>query len=620
MSFEEMVNVGGSEEVRALEYGDIEMTNESSDSERTEEGIGGSEMAEVKGEGVPATVLEVGGRNERWYDFEADIVSEVRKYESELGTRDSLGYLMETYEISSRVLIRPAGVEERACFAPRDHWMPMYAHYLAVGLWFPIPELLVGLLLNHSIGLIQLAPNAMRIIIGFLVYCRAKEAEKANQNKYSLNSDEEEEVGKLVREEGDIVNIMYLTSSDVIEAAKLYGPSSLSEAKMDKFLGAIGGVAVSKKPSKKSRTSTNELKRKGSKEPKALQKKKKVVEQGVRGDEVIEFVPRPPPIELDPKPTETEVGGAEVRTPGKRKGLIPPFSFQSSLFDVKNATGAKRFINATFPEVDKRQAKEEVLTYAGATVVKHALESASWMNALAQEFVKSVKERTILRGQCEQLQKEKDELEKKNKELQEMLDEMVPVVKQLEDEKDSLSTKLVFEERKRKTSKSEREAQEKEIKKMKEAMTELKKNVELLVHNATEEHIANFLKSGMFDEIVNLYRLPTAILTFTDCRKKVKSQYLEVDVTSITFDEQEEGAEENGESMSVDFRSKVKLRWDHDTQGRTIFPPHFDFKFVAVEEEVAEVEEEDQPAHLEVGHPSLPAEEEPPQPPLPTEE
>ncbi|GKV35767.1 hypothetical protein SLEP1_g43987 [Rubroshorea leprosula] len=312
MSSEEMLSVGGSEEVRALEYGDVDMTSESFDLERTEEGVGGSEMAGVQGEGVPVIVLEVGGRNERCYDFEADIVFEVKEYESELRTRDSLGYLRETYEISSRVLIKPVAMEERACSAPRDHWMLMYAHYLAAGCRFPIAELLMGLLLDYSIGLTQLAPNAMR---------------------------------------------------------------------------------------------------------------------------------------------------------------------------------------------------------------------------------------------CEQLQKEKDELEKKNKEMQETLDEVVPAVKQLQDEKDSLSTKLVFEERKRKISKNECNAQEKEIKKMKEAKVELKKNMELLVHNAIEKHIVEFLKSGKFDEKVNLYWLPTTILAFTDCRKKVKSQYPKVDVMSITFGEQEKGVKDNGESI-----------------------------------------------------------------------
>ncbi|GKV51703.1 hypothetical protein SLEP1_g58334 [Rubroshorea leprosula] len=473
-----------------------------------EEGVGRNEMTGVEGDSVPITVVKVEGGSERCYDVDADIVSEVRQYESEFETRDSLGYLVESYEISSRVLIRPAGVEERACSAPRDHWMPMYAHYLAAGLRFPIPELLVGLLLDYSIGLAQLAPNAMRweredAEVELLSSWKAK---KANQNKYSLNEDEEEEVGKLVREGGNLVNIMYLTSANCIEAAELYGPSALNE-----------GVAIPKKLRKKSKTSTKEaskvgagkelvpstttgvqevgprleLKRKGSEALEALQKKKKVMEQEVGGNEVLEFVPRPPPVELNLELRESEVEGAEVRAPGKGKVLVPPLSFQSNLFDAKNAIGARRFINATFPKVDKCQDKEEVLRYVGATVMRHALE------------------------------KEKNELEKKNKNMQEALDEVVPTVKQLEQEKDSLSTKLVFEERKRKISESEREAQEKEIKMMKEAVVELKKNVQLLVHMGWRSISAT--------------------------SRKVKVEYPKVDITKITFGKKEEGVKENSE-------------------------------------------------------------------------
>ncbi|GKV11323.1 hypothetical protein SLEP1_g22587 [Rubroshorea leprosula] len=287
-------------------------------------------MAGVEGDGVPITVLEVEVRNERCYDVDADIVFEVREYESKFGTKDSLGYLVETYEISSRVLVRLAGVKESACSAPRDHWMLMYAHYLATGLRFPIPELLGG---------------------------RGGEASEGR---------------------GDLVNIMYLTSLDCIKAAELYGLSALNEAEMDKFLSV-----------------------------------------------------------------------------------------------------------------------------------------------------------------CEQLQKEKDKLEKKNKEMQEALDEVV---------------------------------QEKEIRKMKEAMVELKKNVQLLVHNGMEEHITNFNNSILFDNI-------------------------------------------------------IKLRWDHDEEGHTDFPLNFDFEFVAVEEEEVEAEgaelEESQPplpveVHLvpsEEEQPPFSANQQPPQPP-----
>ncbi|GKU99755.1 hypothetical protein SLEP1_g12553 [Rubroshorea leprosula] len=538
MSSKETVSVVGSE-VMPLEYGGMDLESSPSSLERTVEGVGGGEVVGVGGDSVPITVVEVEGRRERCYDVDADIVEEVKQYESELGTRDSLGYLVESYEISSGVLIRPAGVKKRACSAPWDHWMSVYAYYFAVGLRFPILELL--------------------------------KAKRANQNKFSLNEDEEEEVGKLVREGGDLVNISYLTSAECIEAVELYGSSALSKAEMDKFLNAAGGVAIPKKPRKKSKTSTKqvdeegvgrevvpntsaeveeevprlELKRKGKEEGRALQKKKKVVEEEKRGSEVPQFVPQPPLVELDPKLRESEEGA-----------------------EAKNMTGARRFINSTFPEVDKCHAWDEALRYCGASVVKHVLE-------------------------------EKEELEKKNKEMQEVLDEVVPVVKRLEQERASLSTKLVFEESKRKISESEREAQEKEIRLMKEAYMELKKNVQLLVHNGIEEHIINFVNSSLFDSIVNLYRLPTAILAFIDCRKKLKAEYPEVDITKITFGEQEEGVEENGESMSVDFRPQIKLRWDHDADRRTIFPPIFDFEFVAVKEEGGEVEEDEMGARVE---------------------
>ncbi|GKU90197.1 hypothetical protein SLEP1_g4225 [Rubroshorea leprosula] len=407
-------------------------------------------------------------------------------------------------------------------------------------------------------------------------------AKRANQNKFSLNEDEEEQVGRLVRKGGgDLLNIVDFTSAQCIEVAELYGPSALSEAEMDKFLNTVGGVAIPKKPRKKSKTSTKQvdegragkevvpttsakaeeevpqLKRKGWEERRALQKKKKVVEEGERGSEVPQFVPQPLPVELDLELRQLEEG-VEVQAPGKGKGPVPPLTFQSGLFEAKNMTGARRFINTTFSKVDKRNARDEALRYCGASVVKHVLESVSWVNGLAQEFMDS-----------------------------------------LEQERASLSTKLVFEESERRISKSECEAQAKEIALMKDAFMELKENVQMLVHNGMKEHISNFISFSSFDNMVNLYRLPTAIIAFTDCRKKVKAEYPEVDIIKITFDEQEEGVEENGESMSADFRPQIKLRWEHDVDGRVVFPPQFDFEFVVVEEEGAEVEEDEVEAGVE---------------------
>ncbi|GKV33272.1 hypothetical protein SLEP1_g41800 [Rubroshorea leprosula] len=727
MSSERTESIVGSE-VEPLDYGgmDTESSPSPTSSNETVEGVREDEVVEVGGDevvevgrnevmgvgvdSIPITVVEVESNGERGYDRNAEIVEEMKQYRSELRTRDDLCHLVETYEISSRVLVRPAGVEERACSAPRDHWMPVYSHYLMAGLRFPLPELLIGLLLDYNIGLTQLVPNAMRggsrrdkgwyyftlrvankegrilFIAGpssikgwkekfFFVddtewgkgdaevrALASWKAKRANQNKFSLNKDEEEEVGRLVRKRGEELNILDLTSAACIEAAELYRPSALSEADMDQFLNTAGGKAIPKKPRKKSRTSTKQvdegnvgkevvplasagteeevapLKRKGWEERRALQKKQKVVEE--EGSGVPEFVPQPPPVELDPELRQLEEG-AEVRAPGKGKGPVSPAVPQSSLFEAKNTMGARWFINSTFPEVDKRHAREEALRYGAATVVKHVLESASWVNGLAQEFRDSVKDRALLQRQCNQLQKEKEELEKKNKELQGSLDEVVPTVKQLEQERASLGTKLGFEETKRKISESEREALAQELELTKEAFLELKGNVQTLVHNGMKEHISNFISSSSFDNIVNLYRLPTAIIAFTDCRKKVKTVYPEVDVTRITFGEQEAGVEEDGESMSADFRPEIKLKWDHDADGRTVFPPNFDFEFVAVEKEGAEVEEDEVEAGVEGAgvdegqpipeveihpvpsdddQPPLPDEQQPRQPPLPAEE
>ncbi|GKV04960.1 hypothetical protein SLEP1_g17037 [Rubroshorea leprosula] len=605
MSSKETVSIVGSE-VMPLDYGsmDSESSPSPSSSEKMVEGVRGDEVVEVGGNSIPITVVEV---------------------------------KVENYEISSRVLVRPAWVEERACSAPRDHWMPVYANYLISGLRFPIPELLVGLLLDYNIGLTQLVPNTMRggsrRDKGWY-YFTPKVASKESRSLFTVGPSSikgwKEKfffVDDMEWERGDIevrelaswkAKRANQNSAQCIEAAELYGPSALSEAEMDKFLNTVEGAAIPKKPRKKSKTSTKQvdegragkkvvpttsadaeeevpqLKRKGWEERRALQKKQKVEE------------------------------GAEVRAPGKGKGLVPLMAFQSSLFEAKNMTGARWFINTTFPKVDKRNAWDEALRYCGASVVKHVLESASWVNGLAQEFMNSVKERSLLQRQCDQLQKEKDELEKKNKDLQEALNEVVPTVKQLEQERVSLSTKLVFEESKRRISKSEREAQAKEIGLMKDAFVELKENVQKLVHNGMKEHINNFISSCSFDNIVNLS--PSA--------------------------EQEEGVEEDGESMSADFCPQIKLRWEHDADRRAIFPPQFDFEFIAMEDEGAEVEEDEVEARVggtemdesqpvqeveihpvpsddeqpplpdeqQLVQPPLPAEQEPVEPPLPAEE
>ncbi|GKV18279.1 hypothetical protein SLEP1_g28684 [Rubroshorea leprosula] len=584
MSSKGTVSIVGSE-VMPLDYGSIDSESSPSPSslEKTVEGVRGdevvegrgNEVVEVGGNSIPITVVEVEGRGERDYDVNVEIVEEVKQYRSELRTRDSLGHLMENYKISFRVLVRPAGVEERACSAPRDHWMPVYSHYLIAGLRFLIPELLVGGSMRDK-GWYYFTPRVASKESRSL-FTTGPSSIKGWKEKFFFLDDTEWERGDAeVRELASWkAKRANQNSAQCIEAAKLYGPSVLSEAEMDQFLNTTGGVAIPKKPRKKSKTSTKQVEE--------VRARKEVVPatSAEAGEELEE--------------------GAEVRVPSKGKGPVPPMAFQSSLFEAKNMTGARWFINSTFPKVDKRNARDKALRYCGASVVKHVLESASWVNGLAQEFLDSVKECSLLQRQFDRLQKEKEELEKKNKELQESLNEVVPTVKQLEQERASLSTKLVFEESKRRISESEREAQAQEIKLMKEAFLELKENVQTLVHNGMKEHISNFISSNSFDNIVNLYRLPTAIIAFTDCRKKVKAEYPKVDITKITFSEQEEGVEEDSESMSTDFLEEEGAEVEEDE----------------VEAGVEGAEVDDSQPVLEVEIHSVPSDDE--QPPLPDE-
>ncbi|GKU93168.1 hypothetical protein SLEP1_g6786 [Rubroshorea leprosula] len=311
---------------------------------------------------------------------------------------------------------------------------------------------------------------------------------------------------------------MYPTNSDAVEAVELYEASSLSEA---------GRMVIPKKPQKKSKTfattaSQGVARGKEKGQSSSASKRVRVEEHEVKGDEVVEFVPYPPPVELDPK--LKEVG---VITHEKGKSLIPTPPRQGGLFDIKSMTAAKRFINSTFLEVDHRLAWEEVLSHDGV---------ASLVNALSQEFFETFKERNILVNESEELGKKKEEVEK---DLVEVMLELT----WLQEENDALKTKLTFKERKRRICEEKIEAQEKESGGMKKAATKLKKNMNFLVHNAMEDHIVEFLRS------------------------------------------KKEGVQEDGESMMADFRPEVELKWDHDHEGYTIFPPNFDFKFVAVEEE-----------------------------------
>ncbi|GKV05601.1 hypothetical protein SLEP1_g17594 [Rubroshorea leprosula] len=135
MSSEGTMSVVGSE-VKPLEYGgmDLKSSSSPSSSEKTVEERRERGIVEEEEEEIPSNIMEVEGNVDRCYDPDLGIVSEVREYESELGSRGSLRGLVGNCKLPHHVLIRPAEVNEKACSAPRDHWMPMYVHYLAAGL------------------------------------------------------------------------------------------------------------------------------------------------------------------------------------------------------------------------------------------------------------------------------------------------------------------------------------------------------------------------------------------------------------------------------------------------------------------------------------------------------
>ncbi|GKV44608.1 hypothetical protein SLEP1_g51772 [Rubroshorea leprosula] len=478
---DEAMSVVGSE-VMPLEYGgmDSETSPSPTSSERTVEERGEEVVVGEEEEEIPSNVLESGDGVDGCYDPDLEIVSEA-------GGRGEKGWYHFGPRSSSKEnknLFSPGpssikGWKENFFFVDDTEWSRRDSEVEQLSAW---------------------------------------KAKKAKQNNYKLNEDEAEEVEKLVREDGDVVDILYLTSSQAIEAAELYGPSSLSEAEMEEFTNAAGGLRIPKKPRKKSTTSA--VANRG------VPERERLPSTSARA---VEVQPRPEPV----------MGGSE---------------------DVSEETAPLQRKKRRVAELEGR-----------------VDESASWTNALAQEYTESVRDRASLQRQCdvlrkekEDLQKEKGELQKKNQQIQRRLDEVTPTVAELRSDNSILSTKLSLEERKRKICEEKLEAQDKYIESLKKGAMELKNNVELLVHNGMEGHIGNFLNSSAFEDILKLYRLPTAILAFTDCRKRVKAQYPEVDVTTVTFGEQEEGVEEDGESLCADFRPQITLRWERDAEGRKI--------------------------------------------------
>ncbi|GKV46058.1 hypothetical protein SLEP1_g53071 [Rubroshorea leprosula] len=578
MSSEETLSVGGEEEVRSF-------SSSSSSSGRSGSGTsvsggnGGQEDSVV-----PTNILEVGDSQERCYD-----------------EKENVGSLDVTI-----------------C-ALSSGWASV-SHSRAAG---------SVVLKEYGIGLTQLVPNEVRLMGGsgkekgwFYFTPKGRrdgeveelnrwKGKKKNPNQYRLGEVEKDEVERFKRVGGELANIMYLTSPKVVESFGIYGRSSLSREETNHLRAEGKVIRLLERGSKASTSSAIEEQvgdgtsrphpnggarakvgpsskpRRGSTEEGAVARKRQRVEEvhPLHIKAPIEFVPRPPPMQIDPS-----LRKVEVVVLGKGKSSIP-YPRQVCSFYESGRTIGKRFISSHFPQVDLQRARDEVATNGRSGVVRQALETENLVNAMVVEFFNCLQERIALVGKNEELSRQKKAAEKN-------FNELTLKLKKIREELVTYKRVAKLEEQKRKKCKEALAKRDNEL-------AEVKKIAELAIHNSVEHHISDFIKSPTFSKVVDLYHLPTLAMAFIDCRKKVNAQNPKVDVTNITFGPEEAGVEENGDSKTAEFCPKVKLtwerdearktilpptlEWERDEARRTILPPTLEFEFVVVNEEEAKV-------------------------------
>ncbi|GKV09620.1 hypothetical protein SLEP1_g21092 [Rubroshorea leprosula] len=269
-----------------------------------------------------------------------------------------------------------------------------------------------------------------------------------------------------------------------------------------------------------------------------LAKRRRMEQQNAR-EEVMEPATSSLPIEAGPSTTVADVAVAL-----REQGYIRLQT--TSFYDSGMRSIAKRFINAYFPEVDRQCAKDKVAARGSVGVVRQALETVNLVNVLSNEHHESLRDRN-------QLRKENVELVKKNEEAEVKVAKLKTEMEELRKENATLKKDSELSYKKRKICEDELEKKEKELDEVVRVAAEL----ELKVHNSVEEHVAGFLKSNTFEDIVKLYWLSTTIVAFFDCQKK----------------------------------------WNKENKGRTILPSNFSFEFIPAGDEGTEgANNPDQPA------------------------
>ncbi|GKV49675.1 hypothetical protein SLEP1_g56413 [Rubroshorea leprosula] len=411
------------------------------------------EEAESRDLGVPSNILEREDGREPCFNLEEEVVSEVAGYETTLENRGSLAHLVENYGVPGRVLVRPAGSRERACSAPGDHWMPLYSHYLAAGLRFPLPDLLVWLLLEYGLGLTQLTPNAVRQKGWY--YFTGRVANKQRRVLFSAGPSSikgwKDKFFFADNTEWDKTD-----AERMLDATEIYGPSS-QKGEMNKFLDAAGGAGIPKK----GRGKRGEVRRRGEEisMPQAEVGNLAISQPGHVGGEVT--VAEEGPIVAKRRRLERLEAVEEVE---EEQGYIR--AQITSFYDSEMRSTAKRFINTYFPEVDRQRAKDEVAARGSVGVVCQTLEAVNLVNVLANEHHKSLKERN-------QMRKDNAELVRKNKEAEAEVARLKAKMEELRKENATFKKDSEISYQKRKICEAELEKREKELDDAGRAMAEL---------------------------------------------------------------------------------------------------------------------------------------------------
>ncbi|GKV06906.1 hypothetical protein SLEP1_g18725 [Rubroshorea leprosula] len=500
MSLEETLSIGsgeGEQELSSTSGSEVESSRNGVESSRSggNEGVGG-EMEEV---GVPSNVLKADHSKAKYYNEEEEVVSEVVRYEGLWRSRSDIGHLVEHYSIPGHVLLSPTGEMERACSASKDHWMLVYRHYLTGGLRFLVPKLLVALLVEYRLRMTQLIPN--------------------------------DEVERLERRGGEVMDIMYLTSPAMLEAIKIYRLSSMSGAYVWRedltLLEKRSKASVA--PSVRERVVGGTLRSRPSRgaqaevAPNSKQGRKKAEEVATHKRRRVEEVQQPQPDALIKK---------------RKKSLIPRQKL--SFYESTSKTVAKRFIRSTFPEVDLQRARHEVEEHGGSSVIRHALETVNVINALAVKYYDCLKEMNNLVEKNEELNQQKQSAEQN-------FNDLTSELKKVRAELASAQVATEVEVEKRRKTKEE-------LAKAREEFAEV--DCGPLPHAYTCDGVQ---------------RLP----------EKGEGSNPKVDMTKSPSDLKRLGGEGWGKQNSR-VLPNVTFNWEQDEAGQTVLPPRLEYEFIAV--------------------------------------